>query len=233
MTISAKGAAEQIRKLGVDHGEAIRGLLNGVAAAHGTELPWPVSISGLPPVDTIAMVGEVHQLLLGGQSGKRGDQGSYYTPNPLAGFMARFTAEIEESRLAGVYPTDIVAIDPACGAGVMLVQKAHALIGQLLVAQAAQINEMTGGHVPQDVVRRGLFADLALDCIFGVDIDPVAVDITKTALWLETDGSVPVTWMDGNVIAGNVLAGDLPPRFIERYDDNPPDIISEIAGGAG
>lgn len=227
MSVTAKAAAGQIRKLDVDYGEAIRGLLNGVAVAHGAAAPWPVSVSGLPQVDTIEMVGEIHQLLLGNQAGKRGDQGSYYTPDPLAQFMARFSAEVEESRFAGVYPTDIVAIDPACGAGVLLVRKAHALLGQLLVVEVEQINALTGGRASEEALRRGFFAGLARDCIFGVDIDPVAVDITKTALWLETDGSVPVTWMDRNVIVGDALAGDLPPRLVERFGGNPRDALAE------
>src|SRR5439155_25769971 len=76
-------------------------------------------------------------------------------------------------------------------------------------------------------LARGFFAPLAADCVFGVDIDPIAVITTRTALWLETDGSVPITWLDRNVIVGNVLNGDQPPRLVERYGGNPPPLTGE------
>lgn len=218
----ARRVANRIRERAVEPRDAIRALLNEIALDIGFPAPWPVPALDLPVVDTIELVGEVHQLLLGGQSGRRGKQGSYYTPDALAEFMARFTSEIERDRLDGVHPMDVVVIDPACGAGVLLVRKALDLVNRLIDTEAHQIRALAGRDVERDTLRRGLFAPLARDCIFGVDIDPVAVDMTKTALWLETDGTVPITWLDGNVIVGDALDGDLPPRFVERYGGNPP-----------
>lgn len=215
-------AAARIRELEVDHPTAIRSLLNEIVLDLGFPAPWDAPALDLPVVDTIAQVGDVHQLLLGGQHELRGEQGSYYTPDPLAEFLASFTDELERTRLAGVHPTDIAVIDPACGAGVLLVRKARRLTDYFIDVERERITELAPPTVSRAALRRGLFAPLARDCVFGVDIDPVAVDMTKTALWLETDGTVPITWMDDNVIVGDPLNGDLPPRLVDRHGGNPP-----------
>ncbi|GAA4071019.1 hypothetical protein [Nonomuraea soli] len=52
-------------------------------------------------------------------------------------------------------------------------------------------------------------------------MDPIAVDLAKSACWLEIDGALPITFMDRNIIVGSVLAGDLPPRHAEVFPNSP------------
>lgn len=45
-------------------------------------------------------------------------------------------------------------------------------------------------------------------CLYGVDLDPVAVALARTALWLETrDPSLPIDGLDGHLKCGNALVG--------------------------
>ncbi|MGW4754357.1 hypothetical protein [Streptomyces chartreusis] len=53
-----------------------------------------------------------------------------------------------------------------------------------------------------------------------MDIDPVAIDVAKTALWLEAGGRVRFTFMDRNVIVGNALDDEMPPAFSEQRGES-------------
>lgn len=200
--------AAQVRKLGLDPRTAALGLVNAIAAGRGLTPPWEAPHDGLPVLADVNEIGEVHQLLLGGQDAKRGEQGSYYTPDPLTQFMSRFVMDVQISRLSDRHPLDMLVIDPSCGAGAMLVRAARTL--------AARLVELELGCEPTEDLVRGFLPYVAADCIFGVDIDPVAVDLAKSALWLEANGVPPITWMDRNIICGNTLEGDEPPRLRER-----------------
>lgn len=203
-------AARKIRGLGIDPATAAHGLVNAIAADRGFAPPWDAPHVNLPALADVNEVGEVHQLLLGGQDAKRGEQGSYYTPDPLTQFMSRFVMDVQISRLGDRHPLDMLVIDPSCGAGVFLVRAARTLTARLI--------ELELGREPTDELVRGFLPYLAGDCIFGVDIDPVAVDLAKSALWLEANGVPPITWMDRNIICGNTLEGDEPPKLRERQN---------------
>lgn len=200
--------AAQLRKLGLDPHAAAHGLVNAIAADRGLPPPWDADHTGLPVLADVNAIGDVHQLLLGGQDAKRGEQGSYYTPDPLTQFMSRFVMDINLSRLGDRHPLDMLVLDPSCGAGAMLVRAARALTTRLI--------EIELDCDPTEYLIRGLLPHLAGDCIFGVDVDPVAVDLAKSALWLESNGVPDITWMDRNIICGNTLDGDEPPRLRER-----------------
>ncbi|MBD2462652.1 N-6 DNA methylase [Oscillatoria sp. FACHB-1407] len=112
--------------------------------------------------------------------------GSYYTPRAIANDILHNTLD----RLSNPRPT---VLDPACGGGVFLLTAYQ----RLLEAHAA--------HLPYEKRR-----SLLLDCIFGVDIDPQAIAVTKLSLWLqlligESDppGSLPN--LDHNLQCGNAL----------------------------
>jgi hypothetical protein len=62
-------------------------------------------------------------------------------------------------------------------------------------------------------------------CVFGVDLDPVAVEIARAACWLEAGGTRPLGWMDDNIIAGDTLAGVLPKPLRDRLDGPQPLVI--------
>lgn len=145
--------------------------------------------------------------------GRRASLGSWYTPPEIAEAMARLSLGPQLDRLeADSDPGamfDILTIDPACGAGVMLVATARYLAERIATRVTGQ------DPAPEEHVRSALPVVMTT-CVFGVDIDPVAVDLAKTALWLETNGRHPWASMDRNIIVGNTLEGDLPPAYLER-----------------
>jgi type I restriction-modification system DNA methylase subunit len=206
--VTPAAAAALVRELGLEPHAAAHGLVNAIAADRGLTPPWDADHTGLPVLDDVNAIGDVHQLLLGNQDAKRGEQGSYYTPDPLTQFMSRFVMDINLTRLGDQHPLDMLILDPSCGAGAMLVRAARALTTRLI--------EVDLGCEPTEYLIRGLLPHLVGDCIFGVDIDPVAVDLTKSALWLEANGVPDITWMDRNIICGNTLDGDEPPKLRER-----------------
>ncbi|MFO0686899.1 MAG: DNA methyltransferase [Sandaracinus sp.] len=55
-------------------------------------------------------------------------------------------------------------------------------------------------------------------CIYGVDIDPVAVELARLALWIETmDRTLPFEFLDHKLKAGNSLVG----CWFDRFQDYP------------
>jgi N-6 DNA Methylase len=157
-------------------------------------------------------LGPIYEHLLAARPGKaRNAQGSWFTPPAVAEFMGRFALDIELNRLAqSEDPNDmlqIVALDPACGAGVFPLQAARHI--------AARFAERCFGLSTPAAVRV-VMPDVLSECIFGIDIDPIAVELTKAALWLEVGDTEPFSFMDRNVICGNALERDEPPKLVER-----------------
>lgn len=70
--------------------------------------------------------------------------------------------------------------------------------------------------------RRSNVKDAAEKCIFGCDIDPVAVDIARFLVWLETGGQA-----DARAIAGHMVCAD---ALGFRWEDAFPDAFSEEQG---
>lgn len=56
------------------------------------------------------------------------------------------------------------------------------------------------------------------NCIYGVDINPLAVELGRLALWVETmDRSLPFTFLDHKIKCGNALVG----CWFDRFQDYP------------
>lgn len=222
----------------------VRSLIDRVAATKGlppTGLKYPANAAAEADLDALGVmdawhildIGEVHQRLLELTAtrnkdgrvtahrkdlGKRATQGAWYTPPEAAEAMCRLSIGPQLDRL-GQDPDpgamfDVLAIDPACGAGVFLVEAAR-LIAARIAARISGADPAPPNHV------RAALPVVMTECIFGIDIDPVAVDLTKTALWLEIGGSEPFAFMDRNVIVGNALDDALPPAFTERRGELP------------
>ncbi|MFG3157119.1 N-6 DNA methylase [Streptomyces sp. NPDC048219] len=150
--------------------------------------------------------------------GARATLGSWYTPPEVAAAMCRLSFGPQLGKLSQ-HPDpgnvlQILVIDPACGAGVFLIE-ATRLIARRLAERVSGVTPAPAVHLKHalPVVMR--------ECVFGVDIDPVAVDLARTALWLEVDGRMPFDFMDRNVIVGNALDDEMPPAFTERRGDLP------------
>jgi len=149
--------------------------------------------------------------------------GSYYTPSPLIDCLLDSALDPviddavkrgEQAAAKAGQPDPSEAIvsellsltvcDPACGSGHFLVAAARR-IAKRVAAVRERNPEPTVGAVAEalrDVISR---------CIYGVDVNPMAVELAKVSLWMEA--MVPgkaLTFLDAHIKCGNSLIGATP-----------------------
>ena len=146
---------------------------------------------------------------------ERRRSGSHYTPRALTGPIVRRTLEPILARLreaaGGSAPRpeavlDLKVCDPAMGSGAFLVEACRQLGDALIEAW-----KVHGGRpeIPPDedetIFARRLVAQ---KCLYGVDRNPLAVDLAKLSLWLVTLAKDhPLTFVDHAFRAGDSLVG--------------------------
>jgi hypothetical protein len=136
--------------------------------------------------------------------------GSHYTPRSLTEPIVRTTLAPIIARLADPpTPDQILALkicDPAMGSGAFLVEACRQLGDALVRAWAAHGWKP---HIPPDedelLHARRLVAQR---CLYGVDRNPMAVDLAKLSLWLATLArDHPFTFLDHSLRSGDSLVG--------------------------
>lgn len=138
--------------------------------------------------------------------------GSYYTPPELVAQLIKTALEpVIEERLkeANTQTEQEIALlsltvcDPACGSGHFLLAAARR-IGKELAKVRTQ--ESQPGVEPIRIAIR----DVIQHCIYGVDFNPLAVDLCKVALWIEGfNRGKPLSFLDHRIKCGNSLVGVL------------------------
>lgn len=142
------------------------------------------------------------------QGNARKTSGSYYTPDSLVQELIRSALDpVIEQRLAEnpENPTEallsIKVIDPACGSGHFLLAAARRLAERL-----AALRSPEGAVKPQDY--RHALREVIGRCIFGVDRNPMALELCRTALWLEGyEEGRPLSFLDHHLQCGDALLG--------------------------
>jgi len=101
----------------------------------------------------------------------------------------------------GVGIKDRVLIDPACGSGHFLLAAARRIAEQL-----AKVRSLDGIVTPQSY--RNALREVIQHCIYGVDMNPLAVELARMALWLEGFAeNKPLSFLDHHLKVGNSLVG--------------------------
>jgi hypothetical protein len=164
---------------------------------------------------------EAGQFYLGHGAGRK-TSGSYYTPQPLVDFLIRRTlAPLVQGKTAAQV-LELKVVDPAMGSGAFLVgaclfladayaralRKEESPDGQS-GTKIGEIEELEGeqDELSEEATRpyRRLIAER---CLYGVDLNPMAVELAKVSLWLTTlAGDKPLTFLDANLHCGNSLIG--------------------------
>jgi hypothetical protein len=132
--------------------------------------------------------------------------GSYYTPDSLVQALLgsaldpvldRVEREADDPAAALLA---VKVIDPACGSGHFLLAAARRI--------AARVARARAGGVAGALEFRHALRDVARQCIHGVDRNPMAVELTKVALWIETvEPGKPLGFLDANIRCGDALLG--------------------------
>ena len=138
----------------------------------------------------------------------RKTSGSYYTPDSLVQELIKSALDpVIEQRLAArpETPTEallaIRVIDPACGSGHFLLAAARRLAERLAALRATD-----GAVKPQDY--RHALREVIARCIYGVDRNPMALELARTALWLEGfEEGKPLSFLDHHLQVGDALLG--------------------------
>jgi hypothetical protein len=141
---------------------------------------------------------------------ERRTTGSYYTHKSLVSELVESAmVPVMEERLRAARTTSdkekallgLTICDPASGSGHFLLAAARRLGRELAVVR-------TGEQEPTPAEFRAAVRDVIAHCIFAVDINPLAVDLCKLALWLEGhNAGKPLSFLDHHVRCGNSLLG--------------------------
>jgi type I restriction-modification system DNA methylase subunit len=146
--------------------------------------------------------------------GERKATGSYYTPDFIVRYIVETTLGplIDDLRYRGLKGMDFVqavlslkVLDPAMGSGHFPVE-ATSFLASRIVESLAEEPEKIGGIDHTEVVwaRR----EVARHCIYGVDVNPLAVELAKVSLWLHTlTVDKPLSFLDHHLKCGNSLVG--------------------------
>lgn len=137
---------------------------------------------------------------------ERKKSGSYYTPDSLVQALLDSALDPVLDRVeseAGDVPTallGVTVIDPACGSGHFLLAAARRI--------ATRVARARTGGVPSTADYRHALRDAVRCCVHGVDRNPMAVELARVALWIETvEPGKPLGFLDANIRVGDSLLG--------------------------
>ena len=151
-------------------------------------------------------------------SERRKTSGTFYTPQPLCDFIVRRTLT---PLVSGATSDDILAlrvVDPAMGSGAFLVSACRFLASayEQALVEEGRVAPVEFGESERADVRR-LVAER---CLFGIDANPIAVQLARLSLWLATLAhGKPLTFLDHRLRAGNSLIGTSPDRLRRVPED--------------
>lgn len=147
--------------------------------------------------------------------------GSYYTPDSLVQELIKSALEPVIAQTVKANPERPVEVllslticDPACGSGHFLLSAARRLADEVALHRAAVERE---GGAPTPADYRHALRDVVSRCIYGVDKNPMAIQLAKTALWLEAySPDRPLSFIDHHLRIGDALLGVLDPKVLEK-----------------
>ncbi|WP_244558821.1 DNA methyltransferase [Bradyrhizobium brasilense] len=142
---------------------------------------------------------------------ERRRSGSHYTPRSLTEPIVRHALEPAFTRLGpDASPEAVLSLkvcDPACGSGAFLVEACRQIGARL--EQAWNMYGAEKPRIPPDE-DEALHARrlVAQKCLYGVDRNPMAVDLARLSLWLATLArDHEFTFLDHALKAGDSLVG--------------------------
>ena len=135
--------------------------------------------------------------------------GAFYTPRGLTAHLVKATlAPLVRGRSADQILQLRIA-DPAMGSGAFLVAACRFLTSAAEDAMVAEgrwhVGDVTGAD--RALLRR----EVASRCLYGVDLNPMAVQLARLSLWLATlAADRPLSFLDHHLVAGDSLMGATP-----------------------
>ncbi|MGW1491636.1 Eco57I restriction-modification methylase domain-containing protein [Streptomyces sp. NPDC002402] len=154
---------------------------------------------------------------------ERKKTGSYYTPSSLVDVLLDSTLDpvIDEAQKRGEQKAaqaeqldatetvvsellSLTVCDPACGSGHFLVAAARRI-----AKRVASVRERTPEPTAESV--RHALHEVIARCVYGVDLNPMAVELAKVSLWMEAlEPGKALGFLDAHIKLGNGLIGATP-----------------------
>lgn len=137
---------------------------------------------------------------------ERSSSGSHYTPEELVKPLITHSLDYliadklkEPDPEAGLL--SLTVCDVACGSGHILLSAARRIGFELAKYRSKE-------DQPAPTEMRKATRDVIRNCIYGVDFNPLAVELCKVALWLEAhDPGQPMNFLDHHIKCGNAIVG--------------------------
>ncbi|MFD1255227.1 Eco57I restriction-modification methylase domain-containing protein [Mucilaginibacter terrae] len=147
-------------------------------------------------------------------SSERGKSGSHYTPEELVQPLIKYSLEnLIEDRIKTFQQKKLTkentiqsllnlkVVDVACGSGHILLSAARRLALEVARVQTEE-------EQPNPLAVRKAMKEVVRNCIFGVDKNPLAVELCKIALWLEAyNPGEPLNFLDHHIKCGDSIVG--------------------------
>ena len=169
-------------------------------------------------------------LRLKSASNSRKSSASYYTPQSLSERLVK--AGIDNALAKGRPLIELRILDNACGSGHFLVESLNYLTDLALAALETdvhlqtlvleerekineQFNTLNLTYEPEDahILKRALLKR----CIFGVDLNPFAVELARLSLWMDSFiFGTPLSFIEHHIQQGNALIGASIVDFIKH-----------------
>jgi hypothetical protein len=149
---------------------------------------------------------------------ERKTTGSYYTPTSLVDCLLDSALDpvLDEAAKAPDAEQAILHLkvcDPACGSGHFLIAAAHRIARRLAAIRTGD------PEASPDSVRHAL-RDVIGHCLYGVDVNEMAVELCKVNLWLEAlEPGRPLSFLDQRIQCGNSLLGTTPALLRDGIPD--------------
>jgi hypothetical protein len=177
------------------------------------ELHPAIDVHGSPW--TFSLMGDANSAKAKGSQRKL--TGSYYTPAELVHELIKSALEPVMAQAVKANPADprrallnLKILDPACGSGHFLLAAARRLAAEIARIEA-------GADSPDEITRQHALREVVQHCIYGIDRNPLAVELCRTALWIETiEPGKPLSFLDHHLRVGDALLGVLDPTILDH-----------------
>ncbi|AMM42160.1 type IIS restriction endonuclease [Candidatus Desulfofervidus auxilii] len=188
------------------------------------EVPLEVEVAVNPE-----MLGKIFESML--PEYERGEKGTFYTPRPIVHYMCRESLKeylvsfsdiprykilplIEEGRVKQLTATEakkvyellrnVKILDPAVGSGAFLVGMMQEII---------RLRKALGSILEEKILDAELKREIIQENLYGVDIEPEAIEIARLRLWLslvvDEEKPEPLPNLDYKILQGNSLIGTI------------------------
>jgi hypothetical protein len=145
--------------------------------------------------------------------------GSYYTPDSLVQVLLDTALEPVVKETIAKNPQNaadavlqLTVVDPACGSGHFLLAAARRL--------AVHVARLTANGTPSATEYRHALRQVVSRCVFGVDLNPMAVELCRVSLWMEAvEPGRPLSFLDSHIQRGNALLGTTPELMAKGIPD--------------